>query len=294
MEVETANGTIVFVKVSVSRPVGSREVDPEEIAKEGVPTEFDARIQIFESPEYKAVCKADAEIGNAARKYSAPFKFAKGVHTVAPRSVPKITEKLEKAKSDWEEAKEKFIDAYPRIVKENQERLGPLALDETQYPTVEYLRRRFRASWQFMAIEAPGSLKAIDAELYREESEKIKSWYREARENVNGILAQEFKGVLDHLADMLKPSENGDRKRRIFKTLLPNVEEFLEALEFRMLEPNAELSKVADDLKTLVEGLPSERLKEDKVRELMAGAVADIQSSLESAIKDIPIRKFNR
>jgi hypothetical protein len=103
---------------------------------------------------------------------------------------------------------------------------------------------------------------------------------KEAQQVMRTALAE----LVQHLADRLQTTDDG-KPVRLHKTAISKLLDFLDTLDFRNVTNDAELKRLADEARTLIEGVNVKDLKSTTaLREHVRSGMQQIGTQLDSLL----------
>jgi len=260
----------VFVKVRIGTLCNQRKVDPSEVEVDADKALINVSKHLVASEELQAIQSLDGEIKRWL--YSLCLPFEKGIHLLPLELIERVDQKLRRYSEQKAELAEAFVRAYPRLCQEAAQRLRAL-YDPGDYPSPRRVRSTFYLDWQYITFGIPDQLKAISAQLFREERQKIASKMEQAYEDARQALRVALYQLVEHLRQRLQPGDDGKAKRLSTSTV-EKLREFLNLFDFRNVTDDRELSEAAAKIRGLMSGVTAEQIREsanlrDKVRSVM-------------------------
>lgn len=282
--------------VCLSLQLGSlmtrRKVDSGSVTTDADPSLVHVSKTILESAELAAVNSMNGEIRRYLYVRCLPSPFRHGVYLLPVRLIEQVLTKLDSYKQTREELIESFLNVYVQQSEDARERLGSL-FNANDYPAMERVKAAFTFSVQLWELGTPGALKAIDKDLYERELAKMNNVWESAKEQITGVLLDEFRNLTSHLAERLMPGADG--KAKVLRdSVIGNMTEWLDLFSARNLTDDEQLKGLVDRARQLVCGLDIKDLrKADDVRLDIGTQFAALTTELDAAIIDRPTRKIN-
>jgi hypothetical protein len=245
--------------------------------------------KLLESAELKAISEVDQEISSFVKAQSLPSSMEDGLYWIPLISVESVNSGLEQLAVRRSLAVDKMIAALSVLIEQDRTALRD-TFNEADYPTPTDIQSQYYMDWYYMALTAPKSLEAVSEELYMTARSKMEQNVKEAAEAVRMVLRAQFKNLVDHLVEKLKPSEDG-KKKRIFESATEKIDGFLATFSARNITEDAELASLVQDAKNAVEGISITDLRDnDAVRSMVAVNFTMIKEALDPMIDNAPVR----
>jgi len=188
---------------------------------------------------------------------------------------------------------DEYLPAFLRVYREEKararERLKKL-YDESDYPSVENLRRSCYIRQEVIEQRTPTKLEAISPSLYREQREALRQKAAETMQDAKLYLRDTLFKLLTHLHEKLAASDPATgRPMAIRKSAVENIEDFLKFFEPRDVNKDAPMQAMIEKLRRSMTGLDLETVKHDeKYRASMAAAVGAITKDLGALVTVAP------
>jgi len=144
--------------------------------------------------------------------------------------------------------------------------------------------------WSYLSL---GVADNLPADMAERERAKLQERFEQVQNDVQTALRVGLSDLVGHLADKLKPNENG--KKKVFRdTSVGNLVEFLELFSARNITNDSELAKLAAQAERLIEGVSPDALRG---RPSLAASVSEGLEDIKKGVSDLiavqPSRKFN-
>ena len=281
----------VCLSVSLSRLGTRRKVSSSKVEVEADKDMIHVTKDIIQSKELKDIVRVDGEIKAFLRNVALPSVFRGGVYLLPIALVEMTDAKLEEFRASRIEKVEVFLTSYPTLVEQAQQKLRDLS-SPTDYPPVEVVRTTFGMDTQYLTFGVPGQLEAISKAIFKREQEKSAAKVQEQADQIVQVLTLSMKDLVDHMVDRLTPDADG--KKKIFRdSLVKNMGEFLTTLKARNLTNDVKLDTLADQAKSLLDGVDPATLREaDNIREYVRSGMEKIKEELDVMVTLRPSRKI--
>lgn len=219
-----------------------------------------------EAPTWVAVKRAEDRI----RKfhYANTLKWSiNGAQMLTAAMFFDYAAKLQKMKSEWEEAVADFLSTYPRL-KENARREMNGLFDEDAYPSVEELDEKFTFDVAYQPLPSGADMDrlrgaiGVNAEIdamARSVEGRVEDAVNAAMQDLAGRVLEPVRHMAVKLAGMGKDS-------RLRDTLVENVREMVALLPKMNVTGNQELAEIGEEIKRKLTEVSTKELREDGVR----------------------------
>jgi hypothetical protein len=239
--------------------------------------------RLLDSPELKAISGVDHELNAFLESICMPSMFKNGVYLLPIPLVERVEDELQQFKIKRQAAVDTFLEVYPDQVRAIETRLGS-QYDARNYPTVEQMRLLFDLEWQYVSFGVPGSLKAIKASLFEDEKKKYEAKMQEAAEEYRSTLRARLYGFFDALAESLKPTSDG-KKRRLYESTIDKVNQALALFEMQDATDDKELAPIVARGRAIMAGVDVEQLRDDdalrgRIESELSQALADMKTMI--------------
>lgn len=245
--------------------------------------------QLLDSPELEAIEKFDTSLKARVRKLAYTSYFKGGVHLIPIAQVPEADDILKDAMPMRNALVDNAVAMYQTRINETLDRLDTMG-SVTDYPTAERFRARFYLEYSYVTFDTPSRLKAISAEIFKQEKEKA----RAKLESVAGECQQAMRAglvqLIEHLAERLTPGEDG-KPKRLHDTTIGHLNDFLSTFELRNVTDDSELGAIVEQARAVMKGLDRKVLKSD---DLIRVKVLEQLSGVKAALDPLVIDKATR
>lgn len=280
----------------VNRLGTRRKVATEQVldaAKQIDPTMVRASKRILHSPELKELATLDNVMRGWIKARCLPSLFKGGVYVIPIKSVEAVDKEIE----EFILARDVYVDrvcsTYEAHREEAKKQLGPL-WNVRDYPPVNRVKAMFYIRKQWFRVSTPEDLKEIDEQIWKRAKDEAEAHWREVLDAADGLLMEQMKRLVDRMVERLTPDEDG--KPKIFRdSLVGNLVEFLENLDPRNINDNAQLKSVAKQAASLLKnGLTADDLRDnDAARENVLTKFTQIGKTLDALVTTRPSRRFS-
>jgi hypothetical protein len=165
------------------------------------------------------------------------------------------------------------------IIKERMKlNLGPALYNDNDYPT--NISQKFAVAWSFPSTEPPNYLAELNPALFEEERRRVAARFDEAVTLTEQAFAEEFAKLVAHLAERLKPGEDG--KPKGFKdSSLDNLKDFFDRFRQLNVTNNEQLEALVNRAQQTVGSVEGKELRKSEQ------ARADIANTLDQLSQDL-------
>jgi hypothetical protein len=252
--------------------------------------------EILECAEYDAIESLDNYIRVRLAKFALPSMFRRGVYLVPLDLLQRVDEMCEDYRVKRAELVENFLKVYEGAVRAAREKLGTL-YNPKEYPALSEVRASFDVQTRYLDFNPSGKLATINAGMFKRETERFQNQLENAAEEIKLALRESFGELVNHMANKLTPDSDGEKK--IFRdSLVLNMREFLDTFKARNIADDAELEKLVEDTKKLLNGIDAESIdllrQPGTVKETVAAGMIQIKTALDTSIETLRKgRKFS-
>jgi hypothetical protein len=249
---------------------------------------------ILECEELKAV----KSVVTAARAfYQSPrgiaiprSHLAKGCYCIPLKSFSIAEEKYKEFLAAFNEAVDRFIAAYPRLLQNAKEKLGAL-WDAGDYPPTDTLKNFFRFYRFYSDVEAPADkLRGVGTQEQLDQivRDNMVALQAEAK-TIRDALRVAFAELVEHLTDRLAPDVAG-KPKRLFASSVDNLKEFVDTFEVKNLTDDGEFASLVKKAKAILSGVDPQDLRSvDSVRESVSKGLDEIKQAIKTF--DLPQKR---
>jgi hypothetical protein len=163
---------------------------------------------LLDSPQLKAISKADFKMRQWLYKESIPFDM--GTMLVSMKKIANIVKVLNEYRDVTRPTLiADFKVAYPELLKTAEQALGD-EFNASQFVSVDKVEAEFSFDYKILGFEVPGSLKSVSAVAYQDEVEKAAAQIQ----SVTHEIEQAQRTLLLSLIDTLDDKLSEDHQRR--------------------------------------------------------------------------------
>lgn len=246
--------------------------------------------KLIYSKEYKTLISFQNKTKRWVEQRTVKAYFHRGVDLVRLSLINDIENYLLDAVKEHDALLEKFLAVYEEQITEAGEKLNG-QFNRYDYPTVSDLRNRFWMEWKWIAFQVPENLPEA---VFQKEKAKVEALWNNAAEQVTYSLRKGFQKLIKHATDRLTVVDGGKQKG-FHKTLITNIESFLEHFNNRNIVNDAELSKLVDKTRAIIkqtEGNIDDLKTNVSLRSNIANQFSRVEKKLDEMVVNKPIRKF--
>jgi hypothetical protein len=279
-ELINENTICLDITVHGSATAFQRALDPKDLMAKRMQTKTNvtyvrAQKDLINHKEVQAIKSLDIAFKNWLWTRSIPTDLIRrGLYMVPLELLGAVLKETDAYIAKRDMLVEDLIARLPRLIQEAKVDLGVL-FDPTQYPKPDKIRRLF--SVDVRIIDAPiisTKLKKYDAKEYKRQMQKFSRDWEAEFGNIRLALRRGFKDVLDKMVDRLKNEDNGDGKRRQFRSaVLRDLVDFMDTFAARDVTGDSQLATQIARARKLLDGVDLQTLKNDTgIREqILAG-----------------------
>ena len=161
---------------------------------------------------------------------------------------------------------DEFLVEYPVLVSQAKTNLGLMA--DADYPGVDDIRRQFRIHFDFEPIPAGAAFKGLDAHVMERLTKSLQARQARMVESASQAMWDEVRTRVEHIVERLEGSATdlGDKSKittRFKKSTIENVRELAVLLPGWNLAGAPEVTRVVEDIRTMLDGVDAETLRKD-------------------------------
>jgi hypothetical protein len=193
-----------------------------------------------------------------------------------------LTTKMREFEQAFAQQVEEFLTVYPSYIEQVRPELNGLFREE-DYPSTEKLRNKFGVKLEVLPIPSGNDFRVT---LSEEEQARVA---REIDENVRQSLQKgnqdlwiRLKGVVAHMVERLNEPES-----RFHASLVTNICELVELLPRLNVNQDAELNRIAGEIKDRLCGFTARDLKKNEIlRVATANDAAQILTDMDAVLRE--------
>lgn len=249
---------------------------------------------LLDSPEFKAIGKADLAVKTLVDSLCLPESYDAGIRFLPRKSIKTARNILK----EYQDAGRPALIAALVSVWDDQVKAAELELkehfDPKYYPAKEDVAKEFTFDYQFITFGTPKALQEIDPEIYEEEIQKAHAHIMEAAEQVVLAMRATAHGLVSKLADGLSGTSSVDGAgKKLRDSQVTHLKEFINGFDIKNVGNDSALKSEMDKLALLLEGVDIEHIRNsDTLKVNLAEQVQEIAKSV-AVLADIkPGRKF--
>jgi hypothetical protein len=271
----------VCIKIQRSRLGNSRKVSAAQVEVDTDKTLLRISKRLFDCPEYKAISNFDAEVSRYLESVCLPFE--KGIHLCPLPLLQQVDQQLKALSEQRPALVEAFLSVYPTLCAQAPERHRALH-DPRDFRSVDRVREAFSFSWRYVSFGVPDKLREIAPELWDEERNKVAQLMTDAAKEAQQVMRTALAELVQHLADRLQTTDDG-KPVRLHKSAVSKLLDFLDTLDFRNVTNDAELKRLAEEARSLVDRVNVKNLKgTTELREHVRTGMQQIATQLDSLL----------
>jgi hypothetical protein len=290
----------VLLHLSIGVIGNSRKVAPKD-------AEIEARDMVnlnkklLDSPELESIRAYDGEFRRWIDSVCLPFE-EKGIRILSLAAVDRVEKRIREFDANRSPMVDKFFRLYSQRMREARERLTSVTVGtrtvnlwrENDYLSEIEARQCFYVEWHYRSLgETPSTLAAISPELFEAERQKAQSRMDSAADEITAVMRATLADLVTHLRDKLTPGEDG-KKKVLRDTAVTNLQEFLENFSLRNVTNDADLAKLAEDCKRMIDPFSDVDVLRNvaSYRQQLASDLSAVKTQLDSLVAEKPSRKF--
>ncbi len=204
--------------------------------------------------------------------------------------LPDVYDRIEKTNEKLRKLVERFILEQAELQKKEKDDLKDM-FNPDDYYSDDRLRKSFWLERELVELGTPGAEKvgkAFADQARKEAREKIKAEVDE----IVLAMREQFQKLVSHLLEVLKPDDEGNRKR-FQDSSIDNVVEWCDLFSKRNVLGDIELARLAEEAKKLLKGQDGKSLRKDEgLRDQLAKATAAIKTKADKAVANAPKRRI--
>lgn len=153
---------------------------------------------------------------------------------------------------------------------------------EADYPEASELKAAFAVNKRYNGFNVPAALKGLNDEIYQREVARVQVACQRAEVEIQQALAESAAELVEHLADALKPGEDG--KPKVFRnTTVEKLQDFLATVDARNITNDAALAAMTSRARAMLNGVEADTLRKDEsARERVQKGIASVGQQLRA------------
>ena len=272
---------IAFTRLGNERTAQGTEQDIKTTADKKL---LKVKKQLFVSPEFRAILSADAKL-----KRSIDALCVKGA-LLSVRTIPQARAQIA---IEWCAKHElvrtalvdKFALVYPTLYETAKSQLGPL-FKADDYPTPQNVKSAFGFTYNFVTMDVPQGLKAIDAAMYHKQVAGREAIMKNAAEEINKTRRAIFAALLGKLQSELSPGDTGTTKK-FHKSAITKLQKFVDEYDIMNVTNDAELAVLKAQTSKLISGITVDNIKSsEEFKTTLHAQIAGIGDLLKPLVEE--------
>lgn len=247
---------------------------------------------VLDSPELRAIRKADGEMRKWITLKSLPSPLKTGMYLVPNLLVPEVDAELIRFKESRAFLVSGIRAWYPSRMAEAERRRGNL-YNASDYPPVENVIAAFDVRVQYLSFDVPRSLREIRQSIWQRETTAMAEQAQNVMAECAAVLRSEFADLVSHMSERLT-SAPGEKKKVFRDSLIGNLSEFLSTFAARNLAGDVDLEEAVTQARRLLSGVDPSTLRDDEaMRAAVATGMNDLKSKLDALVTEAPSRRYD-
>lgn len=301
----TIQGKTVILQLSVGSIGSQSRVSNSDVNAEAEQDRLKMSKGIMKSPWLSLAGGCAQKTQGRLRELGLPSLLKSGLYQLPIAMIGEVDMYLTAQRTEWANFVEQFMQDY-----QNEDADGLKARDraalqvrvmdadvdlyrDNDYPSASAVRSCFKWEHRYFTFATPSSLSDISAELYARELEKAEALAQKQMDEVNELLCQQMRSLIEHVHDRLL-AEPGGKKKVIRDGLTERINDFLAHFDARNVFGNEELAGLAEQARAALKGADGEALRSAPIlRANVAAAFEEIKSKLNGMIGDAPVRAIS-
>jgi hypothetical protein len=237
--------------------------------------------KILESKELDAIRSLDRAMRDALDRIALPSPLHNGIYLIPTELIERVDKLIEKYKVDREILIDRFIEAYQARIDEAQSKLNGL-FEWGDYPSAEDARSRFKVESSFIEFGVPS--RGLSADIYTREQENFQKRMQESADEIQLMLRETMKEMVDHMVAILTPSADGKYKK-FYETSVTKLMDFLKDFSARNITDDADLEALVNQAKSILSGVDIESLRNSSsFKENLQASMSTVKESLNTLV----------
>lgn len=245
--------------------------------------------QLIAADEFDKISSYLGELRQWVYINTVPSFFKEGFQLTGIEGVEPIEKRMRKAQTELAVLVNDLCAVFPSKIEESKLALGD-QFNGGDYPTAEELRQMFAISWNWVAFTVP---EGLPAELRQVEQEKLERQFADAGEQIMIALRAGFQELISHATERLTVSP-GDKPKKIYDSMIGNIQEFIDTFNQRNLMNDVELAQLVAKAREVLVGVTPQKLRDyAQTKDKTQLAFAEIKGQLDKMITERPARQFD-
>lgn len=260
---------------------------------DGDPKMIRATKSLMESIELSEINSHDGQTREWLYARCLPSPFQKGIYLLPIRLYARVEAYLKQRMAERTALVAGFVAAIPQRIREAEDLLGG-NFNPKDYPSPEEIGTRFVFTRQYMEYAAAGNLERISQEAFEESKATVQRQWAEAGAIATQALRAGMKTIVDHLVDTLTETSATGRRKKIYNSVLPKLNSFLDLFRDRNIANDQELEQLVARARQVVAGVNVDELRDnDRTRQYIGQRFQEIKAQVDTLVTTAPRRAFN-
>ena len=216
------------------------------------------------------------------RSMTSPW-FDGNMRLLPTKQYHKFNDVANTIQTEWQDLVDAFVDVYQYEVMAVQAKLGDL-FDSSKYPTVDQMRYEFGFDLKYMPVPLNNFFSDLEAEHNEILKAQFESTVQDVLNNATADIWNRLYPLLERMSTQL--TDKDGKKRRIYDSLVGNVEEMIEFMQACNITNDPEIERVQSQLAIALRGVTP-----DKLRNSESMRVAT-KEAVDAVIKTLPSLDF--
>jgi hypothetical protein len=273
------------IEISLRAPLFRRQMSSEDIinSEETDPNFIRVSKDLVNQKELRALRELDRKFREWLKLRTVPSPMLRrGMYLVPASLVEAVEGRLDALRAEREAQVLAFAGKYDELKKEAAERLGP-HFDAGDYPPLDSVVAAFSVEVRYRNLDVPGTLGRISKDLVERERARVEAEWSDTREEIQAALRVAFRGLVDHAVERLGVEDGKPRKFK--NSMIDKMNEFLSTFDARNLTDDAELRRLTEQARSLINDVDVKKLRQDiGVRADFRAAFERIKSQMDTMV----------
>lgn len=210
----------------------------------------------------KAIAQHDSATRQIHKHYTLPWAYD-GVSLLPMGNYMTYLNVMSQREREREALVSTFLNNYSTIIGTQAFKLGDL-FDKDDYPSETEVAAKFKLNLQFSPLPESGDFRVdIGNDGLNELRNKYETQLQTAVSSAMTDLADRFKTILTRLVTQLREVPEGEKRPRIYESLLGNARELIDLIPAMNLTKDTQLEYARQQLLDTIDGIETEDLKDD-------------------------------